>query len=91
MQQNRLDSLKGKHFSRLTAENILLNYPGVKVSHILFDSDEYIYSKEDAKIYTEEGYLFEDWHSYGPGQHNGFRGRVEGLWDHDWFLYEEKA
>ena len=36
----------------------------VKITHCLFESNEYIYMKSDGNIYTEEGYLFEDFNSF---------------------------
>jgi hypothetical protein len=84
----RLKGMKGKNLSRLAVETILLNYPGVKIAHASFSKDEYIYSKEDAKVYTEENYLFEDWCSYGAGQHNGMRMRTGGIWEKDWYIKE---
>lgn len=84
----RLKGMKGKNLSRLEVEIILLNYPGVKIAHTSFSKDEYIYSKEDANVYTEENYLFEDWCSYGAGQHNGMRMRTGGIWEKDWYIKE---
>ena len=54
--------------------------PDVKITHILFDKSEYIYSKEDGNIYDENGYLFEDWY----GNRDGIRMRNGGKWDTGW-------
>ena len=56
--------------------------PNVKITHTLFDSGEYIYQKEDGKVYDENGYLFDDWHS---DEHCGLRAmRWEGDWEDGW-------
>lgn len=60
--------------------------PNVKITHTLFSKDEYIYSKEDGKVYEEHNYLFEDFVSE---RSNGLRMRSGGLWEHGWSLYEE--
>ena len=39
-----------------------IKIPGMKISHALFDSSEYLYSCEDGNVYDENGYLFEDWY-----------------------------
>ena len=59
--------------------------PNVKVSHFLFDSDEYIYQK-NGYIYDESGYLFEDWFSE---RSNGLRMRTEGLWEDGWYIKDD--
>lgn len=66
--------------------NFLKENPYVKVTHSLFGSDEYIYSKEDGKVYEENGYLFEDWHSL---YHDGLRMRTGGEWEDGWSLFDE--
>ena len=53
-----------------------------KVSHWLFASDEYIYMKPDGNIYTEEGYLFEDFHT--ARNNNGMRIRTGRHWETGW-------
>ena len=60
-------------------------HPNVKITHWLFDEDEYIYSKDDGKVYDENNYLFEDWLSYGPGAHNGIRMRYGDNWYDGWY------
>lgn len=55
--------------------------PNVKIVHTLFDSNEYLYQKEDGKIYDENGYLFEDWYS---DDKNGIRLRTGGIWEDGW-------
>ena len=53
-----------------------------KVSHWLFDSDEYLYMKPDGNIYTEEGYLFEDFHT--NYRNDGMRCRTGRYWETGW-------
>lgn len=59
--------------------------PNVKITHTLFDSDEYIYQKEDGKVYDENGYLFDDWYS---DRNNGVRMRTGGNWEDGWSVKE---
>lgn len=61
--------------------------PNVKITHFLFDSNEYIYQKEDGDIYDECGYIFEDWHS---NIHIGLRMRTGGNWDDGWTVKFDK-
>lgn len=63
--------------------------PNVKITHWLFSDDEYIYQKDNGKIYDENGYLFEDWYSEGAGQHNGIRMRKGGSWETGWEIKEK--
>ena len=58
----------------------------VKITHWLFDSDEYIYMKSDGCIYTEEGYLFEDFHSFY--RFDGMRIRTAASWEEGWSIYD---
>lgn len=64
--------------------------PNVKITHSLFSNNEYIYQKEDGKVYDENGYLFEDWYSEGIGQHNGIRMRIGGNWDDGWEVINDE-
>lgn len=85
--ETRFGSIKyavGPFGSRQYAINDMLTHPLVRYTHRNFSPDEYIYAKPDGNIYTEEGYLFEDWHSEGPGQHNGMRMREGGSWEDGW-------
>lgn len=59
--------------------------PNVKVTHWLFDSDEYIVYDE-ITIRDENNYLFEDWISEGPGAHNGIRQRYSDNWLTGWYV-----
>lgn len=61
-------------------------HPGVKVTHWLFDKDEYLYGDSSGKIYTEEGYLFED----GSLAHNGMQLRTGNMWEEGWSILENK-
>lgn len=74
----------GPFGSRQYTINDMLAHPLVRYTHRNFSPDEYIYAKSDGNIYTEEGYLFEDWYSEGPGQHNGMRMREGGTWEDGW-------
>lgn len=58
--------------------------PFARVTHPLFSADEYIYCGFDGRVYDENGYLFEDWYSEGPGRWAGIRERVGGYWEEDW-------
>lgn len=60
--------------------------PNVKITHSLFAPDEYIYSLPNGVVYTEEGYLFEDW--IVGSYHSGIRARQGDLWEDDWSLYK---
>lgn len=62
------------------------NNPNVKITHRLFDSDEYIYQKEDGRVYDENGYLFEDWKS---DYRDGIRMRNDGAWLTGWSIYNK--
>lgn len=62
--------------------------PNVKITHEYFSPDEYIYSKENGEVYTEEGYLFEDWYSNEFTGHNGIRMRKGDDWETGWSLYK---
>ena len=60
--------------------------PSIKITHRLFDSNEFIYQNEDGRIYDENGYLFEDWESE---YHNGIRMRTGKSWEHGWEPYSK--
>lgn len=64
--------------------------PNVKIRHPLFSNDEYIYQKEDGKVYDENEYLFEDWYSEEKGQHNGIRMRTGVNWDDGWEVISDE-
>lgn len=63
--------------------------PNIKIKHEYFSPDEYIYSKENGDVYTEEGYLFEDWYNSKFTGHNGIRMRKGDGWETGWSLYKE--
>lgn len=63
--------------------------PNVKIKHEYFSPDEYIYSKEDGEVYTEEGHLFEDWYSSEFTGHNEIRMRKGDGWESGWSLYKK--
>ena len=60
--------------------------PGLKIAHRYFSTEEYIVMRDDGNVYTEEGYLFEDWYSIGPGAHSGIRDRVDSYFQTGWFV-----
>ena len=76
-------------FSREWAINILKGDPNTKITHSLFDSNEYIYGK-DGLVFDENGLLFEDWTSDGPNKHNGIRMRIGGPWEYGWSFYNKE-
>lgn len=85
--ENKKNPTKIVHFeSKQQMINFIMTHPHVKVKHMNFDSSEYIYSKPNGNVYDEIGYLFEDWESEGPGQHNGIRMRD---WETGWYYIEE--
>ena len=53
----------------------------VKITHPLFSDNEYIFQKEDGKIYDENGNIFEDWQS---DISNGLRLRCSKNWKDGW-------
>ena len=79
-----------KVWTRQNMINDMMVNPYVRYTHPNFSSDEYIYTKEDGRIFTEEGYLFEDWTSEGPGKHNGMRMRAGGSWEDGWTRYSDE-
>lgn len=71
------------YLTRTEMMAMLTSRPNIKVSHRLFDDNEYLYMGPDGKVYDENGYLFEDWDT---PIHNGVRMRDGGVWDKDWFI-----
>ena len=66
--------------------NFILENPNVPITHTLYDSDEYIFSKENGLVYDENGYLFENWDSMVDKWTgwNGIRLRSGGNWEDGW-------
>lgn len=62
------------------AIHYMLHHPRCHVSHPLFDSHEYLYSKGDGVIYDECGYVFENF----TGHNDGMRDRCEPVWLSGW-------
>ena len=62
--------------------DFIIIHPYMKVSLWLFDDDEYIFYN-GGRVYTEEGYVFEDWTS---DRANGLRVREGGYWETGWFV-----
>ena len=58
--------------------------PNIKVTHDHFSPEEYLYMK-DGKIYTEEGYLFEDFEP--RSNNNGMRIRDGENWATGWSIW----
>lgn len=74
----------------MTREAIIIfmqENPNVKITHTLFDSNEYIYLKEDGNVYDENDYLFEDWYSK---RSMGIRMRTGGSWEDGWSVKFDK-
>lgn len=63
--------------------------PGVKITHELFGTGEFIYQKDNGYGYDENGYFFEDWYSFGSGRHDGIRIRKGGNWEDGWKIAEK--
>ncbi len=68
--------------------NYIKNNPNRKVTHELFAPGEYIYC-DGFKVYTEEGYLFEDFISAGIDRFDGLRSRCDGNWSTGWSAIKE--
>lgn len=78
-----------KIMTRTEMIDFIRNNPNVPITHWLFSSNEYIYSKENGKVYEENGYLFEDW--YSPNDirgWNGIRCRTGDNWEDGWRVKE---
>ena len=58
--------------------------PGAKVFHPLFSPREYLYS-DGMNVYTEEGYLFDDFTTSG---YRALRDRRGGSWETNWSCIE---
>ena len=79
------DDILFKCINKMTKEEMvkfIIENPNVKISHSSFVSDEYIYTKEDGRVYDENNYLFEDWCS----ARNGIRMRSGGEWEDNWYI-----
>ena len=70
-------------FSRDEAISILHDEPGMKITHRLFGSEEYLIGGVDGNVYDENGYLFETWDD-NDLDHNGIRMRTGGDWEYGW-------
>ena len=62
----------------------------VRITHVLFDPDEYIVSKENGFVYDESGRIFENWDSTTNmwSGINGIRLRHGGMWENGWTIKE---
>ena len=72
--------------TRSEAVSILKNNHGVRITHRLFEKDEYIYSKENGMVYDELGFLFESWNPEDI-LHNGIRMRNTEDWQNEWSIH----
>lgn len=59
---------------------------GIKVTHFLFTPEEYLYMKNGV-VYSEEGYIFEDF--YSEHRCDGLRIRSGNMWQNGWKLWRE--
>ena len=55
----------------------------VKIRHMYFGDEEYIFMKDDGNVYDENGYLFENWFD---DHHNGIRMRNGDAWESGWSI-----
>lgn len=74
-----------KIMTRLEMMAVLTSRPNTKITHRLFDDNEYIYLGPDGKVYDENGYLFDDWDT---ARHNGVRMRKGNAWETGWMIKE---
>lgn len=75
----------------MTREQVLKIFrtkPGFKITHIMFAEDEYLYAKNDGRIYDENYNLFEDWKE--NSRYDGMRTRKDGVWADNWQFFEEE-
>lgn len=84
MSREQLKELLGTDLNRSEMIELIKKHPHLPFAHRLFSHGEYIYSNASGDVYDENGYLFEDWHSEGPGCHAGIRLRIGGAWEHGW-------
>lgn len=75
-----------KEMTRDQMIQFIKDNPGVHIAHRYFSEGEYIFMHYSGNVYDENGYLFEDWYSIGPGAHAGIRDREGGLWETGWFV-----
>lgn len=59
--------------------------PNIKVTHILFTANEYIYYS-NGKVFDENGYIFDD---FQTDLYDGLRTRCGGVWESGWSIYYE--
>lgn len=64
-----------------------MEHPFARISHKLFNKDEWLYTDGGTFFYDENGYLFEDW-SQANLLHNGLRSRNDGSWLNGWFVVQ---
>lgn len=67
----------------------ITTHPNVKITHTLFDDDEYIYFAEDGCVYDERGSLFEDWRN-ARWARDGIRKRTGSQWEDGWEIKSEQ-
>lgn len=81
-----LGNMMNNYMTKSDVLEYMRNNHFAKVTHWLFDEKEYLYMAPDGKVYTEEGYLFEDFHSLY--QFDGMRMRTGDSWEIGWSKYE---
>ena len=75
----------------MTREQVLEVFktkPGVKITHIMFAENEYLYAKDNECVYDEDDRLFEDWKE--DSRYDGMRTLKGGVWDNNWQFFEEE-
>ena len=78
------------NMSKLNILVYMYEHPSVRVSHDLFDTNEYIYyDKECDCIKDEYGNIFESWEE-GRNIYNGFYVRTGSRWEYGWHLYDKE-
>lgn len=77
------------NMSKLNILVYMYEHPNVRISHDLFDDNEYIYyDKECDCIKDEYNNIFESWEE-GRNIYNGFYARTGSRWDYGWHLYDK--
>ena len=79
-------ALTGKEMTRDEMIAFIKANPGAHIAHRYFSPGEYLVSGARGNVYDENGYLFEDWYSIGPGAHSGIRDREGDFWETGWFI-----
>ena len=75
-----------ENLSRLDMLVLLTSKPHTKITHRLFDANEYIYLGDDGLVHDESGRIFDDWDS---PHLCGLRERSGGVWETGWSRYDK--